>query len=158
MLRHLLTFLLPLALVAALQPGTAAAQNSVPVGIDLGASGLVNIRGGEGHPGTAEPNRPVQVAHEGRNDVHGTGLVNTVDAAAHKINLTHQPIPQIGWPTMTMDFSVAPSVDLGTVKPGSQINFSMEQGPGGMYVIQSISARPGSAQPASTPSADHRGH
>jgi len=39
---------------------------------------------------------------------------------------------------MTMDFAVAPSVDLHGVQPGSRINFTMEQGSGGMYVIQSI--------------------
>jgi len=39
---------------------------------------------------------------------------------------------------MTMDFAVAPSVDLHAVQPGTRINFTIEQGDGGMYVIQSI--------------------
>ena len=39
---------------------------------------------------------------------------------------------------MTMDFAVAPSVDLRVVKPGTLIKFTIEQGEGGMYVIQSI--------------------
>jgi Cu/Ag efflux protein CusF len=159
MLHRSFALLIPLALVVALHGGTAAAQVPVPIGIDLGASGPVNARGGEGHPGSAEPNRPVQMAHEGRNDVHGTGVVNAVDVAAHKINVAHTPIPQIGWPAMTMDFAVAPTVDLGAVKPGSQIEFGMERGADGMYVIQSISARPSSAPPASgAPASNHPGH
>ena len=129
-------FLLSIALAALLQPATA--QTAVPLGVDLGASAPVNPRGGEGHAGAAEPNRPVETAHNGHNDVHGTGVVQAVDAAAHKINVAHKPIPQIGWPAMTMEFPVAPEVDISTLKPGATIDFSMEQGQGGMYVIQSI--------------------
>jgi Cu/Ag efflux protein CusF len=159
MLHRSFALFLPLALNVVLYGGTAAAQVPVPLGIDLGSSGPVNARGGEGHPGAAEPNRPVQMAHDGRSDVHGTGTVNSVDAAAHKVNITHQPIPQIGWPTMTMDFAVAPAVDLGAIKTGSQIEFGMDRGADGMYVIQSISTRPASGQPAATPPASgHRGH
>ena len=44
----------------------------------------------------------------------------------------------IGFPAMTMDFEVAPSVDLQSVKPGTRVNFTIEHGHGGMYVIQSI--------------------
>ena len=79
-----------------------------------------------------------QMAHEGHAHVQGTAKVNSVDAAAHKVNLSHDPIPKIGWPSMTMDFAVAPSVDLNSVQPGTSIKFDMEQGQGGMYVIQSI--------------------
>jgi Cu(I)/Ag(I) efflux system periplasmic protein CusF len=82
--------------------------------------------------------RKTQIVHSGHVHVQGTGTVNSVDAAAKKINVTHAPIPKIGWPSMTMDFAVAPSVDLSAVKPGTRIKFDMEQGQGGMYVIQSI--------------------
>ncbi len=138
MLRVLFALVLPIALAACLRPEPAASANTASVGIDLGASGPVNPRGGEGHTGAAEPNRPVQLAHNGHNDVHGTGVVKAVDAAQHKITLSHQPISQIGWPAMTMEFAVAPAVDLGAVKPGSHVDFSMEQGGDGMYMIQSI--------------------
>ena len=70
------------------------------------------------------------------NDAHGTGTVNSVDPAQHKVNLSHNPIPEIGWPAMTMEFPVAPSVDLKAIKPGTRVNFTIEQQPGGMYEIQ----------------------
>jgi Cu/Ag efflux protein CusF len=70
--------------------------------------------------------------------VQGTGTVNSVDPAGHKINLNHNAIPAIGWPAMTMDFTVAPAVDLRALKPGSRVNFTMQRGGDGMYVIQSI--------------------
>ena len=81
---------------------------------------------------------PVQPVHDGGNDAHATGTVNSVDSAQHKINLSHTPIPSIGWPAMTMDFPVAPSVDLSRVKPGSRVNFSIQKGKGGMYEVQSV--------------------
>lgn len=74
-----------------------------------------------------------QAAH-----VQGTGTVNSVDPSGHKINLSHGAIPAIGWPAMTMDFSVAPSVDLRALKPGTPVNFMMERGSDGMYVVHSI--------------------
>src|SRR5262245_15782895 len=70
--------------------------------------------------------------------VQGTGTVKSVDAAGHKVNLSHDPIPAIGWPAMTMDFAVAPAVDLGALRPGTRVTFMMRRGGDGMYVIQSI--------------------
>jgi Cu(I)/Ag(I) efflux system protein CusF len=82
--------------------------------------------------------RNMQMAHSGHAHAQGTGTVNSVDAGAHKVNVSHGPISTIGRPAMTMDFAVALSVDLRAVKPGTRINFTIEQGEGGMYIIQSI--------------------
>lgn len=84
------------------------------------------------------PAGEMKMAHSGQAHAKGTGTVNSVDAVAHKVNVSHGPIPAIGFPAMTMDFAVAPSVDLQAVKPGSRVNFTVEQGEGGMYVIQSM--------------------
>lgn len=79
-----------------------------------------------------------QVAHSGHAHAQGTGTVNSIDAAGHKINVSHAPISAIGLPAMTMDFGVVSSVDLQGIQPGSRINFTIEQDQGGSYVIQSI--------------------
>lgn len=81
----------------------------------------------------------MQMAHESQ--VHGqaSGTVNSVDAEARKINISHGPIQALGWPPMTMDFPVAPSVDLKSIKPGSRVNFTLKKGDDGMPVIQSVS-------------------
>jgi Cu/Ag efflux protein CusF len=40
---------------------------------------------------------------------------------------------------MTMEFPVAPSVDLTRIKPGNRVDFTLEKkGDGGMYEIQSV--------------------
>ena len=84
------------------------------------------------------------MAHAGHNDAHGTGTVNSVDLTQHKVNLSHNPIPEIGWPAMTMDFAVKLAVDLSAIKPGSRVNFTIEKGQGGMYEIQTITPAGGS--------------
>jgi Cu/Ag efflux protein CusF len=119
-----------------LPPISAEQSAKVPLGVDLGGSGPViasvqpelpahGIRA-EVDAGSP-PQSAMQMAHAGRNDAHGTGTVNSVDAAQHKVNLTHNPIPEIGWPTMTMEFPVAPSIDLKAIKPGMRVNFTIEQ-------------------------------
>ena len=68
----------------------------------------------------------------------GKGVVNSVDAAGHKVNLSHEPIPAIGWPAMKMNFPVAASVDLKGVKAGTQVEFTLEKNPAGTYEIKSM--------------------
>lgn len=120
--------------------GTAA---SPAAGVDLGASSRIPrtqvAMAGTGHEGirvTPSPN--VQLVHGDKNDAHATGTVNAVDAAQKKVNISHGPIQALGWPSMTMDFAVAPSVDLSRLKPGSRVEFSLERGKDGMYQIQSV--------------------
>ena len=151
--RPLLMSLVPLGLIAcATSPPTLAEQNAtVPLGIDLGGSGPVIATAQSQTPAEATPvndqvprhGGEMQMAHAGQNDAHGTGTVNSVDPTQHKINLSHQPIPEIGWPAMTMEFPVAPSIDLKAIKPGTRVNFTIEQQPGGMYEIRAIAPAAG---------------
>jgi Cu(I)/Ag(I) efflux system protein CusF len=148
--RLLILVLMPIALAACMNPEPATAQQTaaVPLGFDLGRSGPVTATapslpppqaaraGGanSGHPSSGA----MQIAHKGHNDAHGVGTVNSVDPAQHKINVSHEPISEIGWPAMTMDFAVAPNVDLHAIKSGARINFTIEKGQGGMYEIRAI--------------------
>ena len=70
-----------------------------------------------------------------------TGTVTALNAADHKITFDHGPIPAINWPAMTMEFAVAPSVDLAKVKTGDKVNFTLS-GSGGTYTVQSITPAP----------------
>ena len=145
--RPLLMSLVPLGLLACATapPPLAEQAATVPLGIDLGGSGPV-IATAQSEAAEAAPaghevpphGDEMQMAHAGQNDAHGTGTVNSVDPAQHKINLSHQPIPEIGWPAMTMEFPVAASIDLKAIKPGTRVNFTIEKGQGGMYEIRAI--------------------
>jgi Cu/Ag efflux protein CusF len=68
----------------------------------------------------------------------GTGTVKKVDPAKRMVNLSHGPIPAINWPAMTMDFPVAPEVDLGSVKAGQSVEFTLAEAGGGKYTVTSI--------------------
>ena len=68
----------------------------------------------------------------------GKGVVNSVDAAGHKVNVSHEPIPSLKWPAMKMDFAVASSVDLKSVQAGSQIEFVVGMNKEGLPEIQSL--------------------
>jgi Cu/Ag efflux protein CusF len=139
--RPFLIGLLPIALFACMnsRPTVAEEGATVPLGVDLGSSGPVAaVATAEGHAPYPQHRSDIQMAHAGHNDAHGTGTVNSVDPAQHKVNLSHNPIPEIGWPAMIMDFPVKPSIDLKTIKPGSRVNFTIEKGQGGMYEIQRI--------------------
>jgi len=114
---------------------TPMPQTSMP-GMDRSAIGHGPTRSMNHSGGSTTPGAAAQVAPAGT--VQASGMVNSADPAGHKISLNHNAIPSIGWPAMTMEFTAAPSVDLRTIKPGAHVNFTMQQGGDGMYVIQSV--------------------
>lgn len=63
---------------------------------------------------------PAATAKEGK----GTGTVTAIDAAAGTITLDHGPIPEIGWPAMTMTFKAASAVT-GAAAVGDKVAFEV---------------------------------
>lgn len=68
----------------------------------------------------------------------GKGTVNKVDAANGVVNITHDPIPALKWPGMTMDFKVADKKLLSSVKSGQAVSFGLSKEPQVGYVISHI--------------------
>lgn len=93
----------------------------------------------QGHSGMSMPMGSSQA--EGEKPT-GVGTVNAVKASERKVNLSHEPIPAIKWPSMTMDFPTASSVDLSQVKPGTKVQFTLSRGANGTYTIESIKPMP----------------
>ncbi|WDE05819.1 efflux RND transporter periplasmic adaptor subunit [Thalassomonas viridans] len=59
--------------------------------------------------------------------------------AGHRmVTLTHQPIEQWGWPEMTMDFTVAESVNFSKLSEGLTLHIEVEKTPEGGYQISNI--------------------
>jgi Cu(I)/Ag(I) efflux system periplasmic protein CusF len=54
----------------------------------------------------------------------GTGTVTAIDKAAGKITLEHGPIPEVGWPAMTMAFDAKPAV-LAGLAVGDKVAFDV---------------------------------
>jgi Cu(I)/Ag(I) efflux system periplasmic protein CusF len=66
--------------------------------------------------------------------VHAKAVVNSM--AEGTANVTHGPIPEIGWPAMTMDLAVAPDAQImGEVAAGDSVILMLIKGDDGMYVI-----------------------
>jgi Cu/Ag efflux protein CusF len=84
-------------------------------------------------PAHAQMSMPMgqnQTAPAPTQPANGSGKVNKVDPGKRTINLSHGPMPAINWPAMTMDFAVAPDVDLSSVKAGQQVEFTLVPKPG----------------------------
>lgn len=136
---------LPLALAACTDAKPAAAA-STSTSVDLGGSGAVLSAAataaspkGEGHqkihpPGGAR----AQLVHEGHGGASATGTVNSVDIAGQRVNVSHGAIQALGWPPMTMDFPVSPSVNLNGIKPGAKVNFTLDKGSDGKPMIDTM--------------------
>ena len=75
---------------------------------------------GEASPGA----QPTETLAPGDKAAKGAGTVTAVDAPAGRVTLDHQPIPDIGWPQMTMTFAVDPAM-LADVKVGDQVEFDI---------------------------------
>ena len=71
----------------------------------------------------------MQDAEGSKNDmakkVSGSGMVKMVMSKERKLNLQHKPIKDLGWPAMTMDFSVAEGVDISGLSADDNIMFEI---------------------------------
>ena len=58
------------------------------------------------------------------------GTLNSIDAAAGTVNVSHTAVPAAGWPAMTMDFKLAQPDAAATLKPGDRvdIHFIIQEG------------------------------
>lgn len=66
--------------------------------------------------------------------VHTKAVVNSI--AEGTANVSHDPIPEIGWPAMTMDIALAPDAQMmGDVAAGDSVTLMLIKGDDGMYMI-----------------------
>lgn len=56
----------------------------------------------------------------------GTGTVTAVDTAGGTVTISHGPIPEAGWPAMTMAFKAIPPTLLSDVAVGDRVRFDLK--------------------------------
>lgn len=56
----------------------------------------------------------------------GRGKVVDIDAETGKVTLDHEPIKELGWPSMTMGFKVKDSKQLNNLKTGDEVEFDLK--------------------------------
>lgn len=86
----------------------------MPRTIISGAAAIMLLLMGESLPGVAaqeqlEPEPPAAFA-----------TIISVDVSRRTIKLSHEPIPDINWPPMLMEFEANPTVDLSQLRPGTR--------------------------------------
>ncbi len=64
--------------------------------------------------------------------------INSVMAHHNMLNVSHDPIEQWGWPSMTMDLDTAENLDLSSVKEGMTVHIQITQYPDNSYLITEI--------------------
>jgi len=69
--------------------------------------------------------------------VSGSGVIKMLMSKDRKLNLQHEPIEDLGWPAMTMDFAVADDVDLSDLSVDDNVMFQLEQR-NDRYLITSV--------------------
>lgn len=90
-------------------------------------------------PGAAqEMEAPVQPAAAPKMP-KGTGKVVDLDPQASEITLSHAPIPELGWPSMTMGFKVRDANQLKSLRRGDSVSFELKADAAGeAYIIEHI--------------------
>jgi Cu(I)/Ag(I) efflux system protein CusF len=71
--------------------------------------------------------------------VHTTATLNSIGEGT--ANVSHEPIPEIGWPAMRMDLTVLPEAQMmGDAAAGDTVTLMLIKGKDGMYAIGGIMA------------------
>lgn len=68
--------------------------------------------------------------------VHTEAKINSINGDT--VNLSHGPIPEIGWPAMTMDLQLLEGAEVGEVEDGDDAMIMLEKGEDGMYAIRAL--------------------
>jgi Cu(I)/Ag(I) efflux system protein CusF len=68
----------------------------------------------------------------------GRGIINKMDLDAGKVNISHEPIKSLKWPSMTMDFNVADKSALAGVSPGMKVDFELVKTGSGYHITRIV--------------------
>lgn len=71
-------------------------------------------------------------------NVWGKGVVNSVMVSHRMVNISHDPIEELDWPSMKMDFTVADSVDFQALQAGQTLHFELTKNADNSYMISAI--------------------
>ena len=65
----------------------------------------------------------------------GSGRITVIDAKTGELEMQHEPIPSLDWPSMTMEFEVKDPSILKGLKKGQQVEFDLVKEDGGFPVV-----------------------
>ena len=68
--------------------------------------------------------------------VRAKAIVNAIGDGT--VNVSHEPIPEIGWPAMTMDMALTPDAVIDGVAQGDEVILMLIKGADGMYAVNAM--------------------
>ena len=68
--------------------------------------------------------------------VHTEVTINSISDGV--VNVSHGPIPEIGWPAMTMDLNLLEGAEVGDVEAGEDAMMMLEKGEDGMFAVRAL--------------------
>jgi len=97
----------------------------------LGLFGIIGM--GMSGVGQAAPDA---AAADGAQAASAVGVVQQVKPEEGKIKISHEPIPALGWPAMTMYFRVKDKAVLEGIAAGDKVRFDLEKGATGLVIMR----------------------
>jgi len=105
-----------------------------------------NLKAAVGGFASAAPATPASAATASAPDApaakaashQAVGTVDSVDAKAGTVSLSHGPIASLKWPAMTMEFKAANASLLDALKPGTKVTVEFVERQPGEWVITSV--------------------
>jgi Cu(I)/Ag(I) efflux system protein CusF len=88
---------------------------AVAAALSLGAAAPAFAHQGHEHAAAAEVPQSAE----------GVGVVRAIDLRNNRITIAHEPIPALGWPSMTMAFPLHSAELLTGVAVGNRVNFTL---------------------------------
>jgi Cu(I)/Ag(I) efflux system periplasmic protein CusF len=115
------------------------------------AAGMEGMQDMPGMPGMMKDSTKAS-----KDQIHkGKGTIESIDRNKRAIILNHQPIKSMGWPAMTMAFSVKEGVSLDKLAPGQTVDFEFVRAPDGRYsitrMVQAETAKSGKQRSENSP-------
>jgi len=92
------------------------------------AAGLSRLDGVEGST----------IEQGGSEPIWTEATVNEPPSADGTVNLSHPPIPAIGWPAMTMEFAVDPKVPASMLTIGRRLRVALARNSDGTYRVTAV--------------------
>ena len=74
-------------------------------------------------------------------EVIGMGRLNKIMAERGMVNINHEPMPEMNWPKMRMNFQVEEGFDLSDLKLGDEVEFTLMVDDNNNYIIKDIKTK-----------------
>ena len=74
-------------------------------------------------------------------EVMGMGRLNKIMAERGMVNINHEPMPEMNWPKMRMNFQVQEGIDLRELNLGDEVEFTLMVDDNNNYIIKDIKTK-----------------